>query len=46
MRLGGKIASGDYMLQVIVTDKLANEKYRVPTQSIGFEVQQLGSLVK
>jgi VWFA-related protein len=39
MQLGGKIATGDYVLQVIVTDKLAKEKYRVATQSMDFEIQ-------
>jgi hypothetical protein len=39
MQLGGKIAPGDYVLQVIVTDKLAKEKYRVATQSMDFEIQ-------
>ncbi len=28
LKLGGKIAKGDYVLQVIVTDKPAKEKYR------------------
>jgi VWFA-related protein len=40
MQLGDKIATGDYVLQVIVTDKLAKEKYRVATQSMDFEVRQ------
>jgi hypothetical protein len=39
MQLGGKIAAGDYVLQVIVTAKLAKEKYRVATPSMDFEVQ-------
>ena len=39
MQLGGKITPGDYVLQVIVTDKLAKEKYRVATQSMDFEIQ-------
>lgn len=30
---------GDYVLQVIVTDKLANEKYRIAAQSMDFEVR-------
>jgi hypothetical protein len=38
MKLGEKIAPGDYVLQVIVTDKLAKEKYRVATQSMDFEI--------
>ena len=40
LKLGDKIAPGDYVLQVIVTDKLAKEKYRVATQSMDFEIQQ------
>jgi VWFA-related protein len=39
MQLGGKIAPGDYVLQVIVTDKLAREKYRVATQAMDFEIR-------
>jgi hypothetical protein len=39
LQLGGKIAPGDYVLQVIVTDKLAQEKYRVATQAMDFEIQ-------
>jgi hypothetical protein len=39
LALGGKIAPGDYVFQVIVTDKLAKEKYRVATQAMDFEIQ-------
>ena len=39
MQLGDKITPGDYVLQVIVTDKLAKEKYRVATGSMDFEVR-------
>jgi hypothetical protein len=39
MQPGGKIAAGDYVLQAIVTDKLAKEKYRVATQAMDFEIQ-------
>lgn len=39
MQLGGKITPGDYVLQVIVTDKLAREKFRVATQAIDFEIK-------
>jgi VWFA-related protein len=39
MQLGGKIAPGDYVLQVIVTDKLAKEKHRIATQSMDFEIK-------
>jgi VWFA-related protein len=33
-------APGHYALQVIVTDKLAKEKYRIAAQSMDFEVRQ------
>lgn len=39
MKLGAQIAPGDYVLQVIVTDKLAKEKYRTATQWMDFEVR-------
>jgi VWFA-related protein len=39
MKLGDKITPGDYVLQVIVTDKLAKEKYQVATQSMDFEIR-------
>ena len=39
MRLGAKMDPGDYVLQVIVTDKLAKEKYRTATQWMDFEVR-------
>jgi len=32
------IAPGEYVLQVIVTDRLAKEKYRSATQWIDFEI--------
>jgi hypothetical protein len=35
----GKIAPGDYVLQVIVTDELANDKYKVAAQSMDFQIQ-------
>ena len=38
MRLGDKITPGDYVLQVIVTDKLAKEKSRIATQAMDFEI--------
>ena len=40
MQLGDKITPGDYVLQVIVTDKLAKGKYAMATQSMDFEVRQ------
>ena len=39
MQLGDKIAAGDYVLQVIVTDKLAKDKYKTATQSMDFEIR-------
>jgi hypothetical protein len=39
MQLGEHIATGDYVFQVIVTDKLAKEKYRTATQSMDFEIR-------
>jgi VWFA-related protein len=39
MQLGSRVAAGDYVLQVIVTDKLAKEKYQVATQSMDFEIR-------
>jgi hypothetical protein len=36
----GQAPPGDYMLQVIVTDKLAKEKYRIAVQSMDFEIRQ------
>jgi VWFA-related protein len=38
IQLGSGLAPGEYQLQVIVTDPLAKEKYRVATQWIDFEV--------
>jgi VWFA-related protein len=39
LRLGPAIQPGDYVLQVIVTDKLADEQYRVASQWMDFEVR-------
>jgi hypothetical protein len=39
LQLGSKMAPGDYVLQVIVTDKLAKEKQRTATQWIDFAVE-------
>jgi hypothetical protein len=36
--LGGDLIPGEYVLQVIVTDPLAREKYRTATQWIDFEI--------
>ena len=38
MRLGADLTPGEYVLQVIATDPLADEKHRVATQSIDFEI--------
>jgi VWFA-related protein len=37
-QLGAQMPAGEYVLQVIVTDELAKEKYRTATQWIDFEV--------
>jgi VWFA-related protein len=39
MKLGTGMATGDYVLQVIITDKLAKDKYATSTQSMDFELQ-------
>jgi VWFA-related protein len=38
LRLGPDLTPGEYVLQVIVTDKLAKEKYRAATQWMDFEL--------
>jgi len=38
LRLGDELAPGEYMLQIIITDKLAKEKYRWATQWMDFEM--------
>jgi hypothetical protein len=38
MQLGAEMEPGEYVLQIIVTDSLAKEKYRVATQWIDFEI--------
>ena len=40
LRLGTDLDPGEYVLQVIVTDKLAKEKYRVATQWMDFELMK------
>ena len=37
--LGRDIAPGEYVLQVIVTDKLAPSKFNTATQSMDFEIE-------
>jgi len=39
MKLGDQIGKGDYVLQVIVTDKKAKEKYQTAVQAMDFEVK-------
>lgn len=38
MQLGTELAAGEYVLQLIVTDQLAKEKYRVASQWMDFEI--------
>ena len=38
LQLGSEMAPGEYILQIVVTDPLAKEKYRVATQWIDFEI--------
>ena len=38
LRLGIDLALGEYVLQIIITDKLAKEKYRSATQWMDFEI--------
>lgn len=38
LRLGTDMRPGEYILQVIITDSLAKEKYRTATQWIDFEI--------
>ncbi|HEX8847274.1 MAG TPA: VWA domain-containing protein [Pyrinomonadaceae bacterium] len=38
LQLGTEMAPGEYILQVVVTDPLAKEKYRTATQWIDFEI--------
>jgi VWFA-related protein len=39
MKLGAGMTPGDYVLQVIVTDKLARDKYATTAQSMDFEIK-------
>jgi hypothetical protein len=36
----GQIQPGEYVMQLIVTDKLAKDKYKVASQSMDFEIRQ------
>jgi hypothetical protein len=38
VRLGNELIPGEYVLQITVTDPLADEKHRVATQWIDFEI--------
>jgi len=38
IRLGSDLVPGDYVLQVIVKDMLADEKHRTVTQWMDFEI--------
>ncbi len=37
--LGGEMKTGDYVLQIVITDNLAKEKRRIATQFVEFEIQ-------
>jgi hypothetical protein len=39
MSLGRNMTPGEYVLQVIVTDKLAKDKFKTVTQSMDFEIE-------
>ena len=39
MELSEKFPPGDYVLQIVVTDKLAKEKFRTASQWMDFEVR-------
>jgi len=39
LQLGSKMEPGDYVLQVIVTDNLARDKYRIAMQAMDFEIR-------
>ncbi len=39
LSLGGDMAPGEYVLQVIVTDKLVRNKFNTVTQSMDFEIE-------
>lgn len=40
IQLGTTMTPGEYVLQIVVTDRLAQEKYRVATQWMDFEIVQ------
>jgi hypothetical protein len=39
IQLGTDMAPGEYVFQVVITDLLADQKHRVATQWIDFEVK-------
>jgi hypothetical protein len=39
LQLGSRMEPGDYVLQVIVTDGLARDKFKIATQAMDFEVR-------
>jgi len=38
LQLGSKMEPGEYAMQIVITDKLAKERYRTVAQSIDFEI--------
>jgi len=38
LQLGSNMVPGEYAMQIVITDKLAREKYRTVAQSIDFEI--------
>ena len=38
LQLGAKMEPGEYAMQIVITDKLAKERYRTVAQSIDFEI--------
>ncbi len=39
INLGSEMETGDYILQIVVTDNLAKDKYKIATQFVQFEIQ-------
>ena len=40
LSLGGEMETGDYILQIVITDGLAKEKQKIATQFVQFELTQ------
>ncbi|HEX8459152.1 MAG TPA: VWA domain-containing protein [Pyrinomonadaceae bacterium] len=38
LKLGSQFTPGEYVIQVIITDALRNDKHRIATQSVDFEI--------